>query len=390
MVKKKRSIMFLTATRADYGKLKTLIRAVDESDEFDCRVFVTGMHTLSFHGDTAHEVRKANHSNVFTYMNQIMNEPMELVLANTVIGISRYVHEYTPDMIVIHGDRIEPLAGAIVGALRNIIVAHIEGGEVSGTVDELLRHSVSKLAHLHFVANDDAKRRLIQLGEKPENIFVIGSPDIDVMASDTLPDLGEVRQRYDINFDEFAIALFHPVTTELHAMFTQATAFVDAMVESGRNYIVIHPNNDTGTDFILEAYSRLKGLPNFRTFPSVRFEYFLTLLKNAQFIVGNSSSGVREAPFYGVPSINIGSRQNNRYSFPTIKTVQPTKEEIVSAIEGVEKIEQKKRSLYFGDGKSMENFLKIIRDENTWTIRKQKEFVDLEHVIPRIPGAVAS
>src|SRR6266705_1787677 len=126
---------------------------------------------------------------------------MDLVLANTVQGLGHFVREFPQDLIVVHGDRVETLAGAIVGALRNILVAHIEGGEVSGTVDELIRHAVSKLSHLHFVANTEFAERLVQMGENEDSVFVIGSPEIDIMLSENLPGLEEVRKHYEIPLD---------------------------------------------------------------------------------------------------------------------------------------------------------------------------------------------
>jgi UDP-N-acetylglucosamine 2-epimerase (hydrolysing) len=175
------------------------------------------MHMLSRYGSTAIEIHKAGFDNIFPYINQdaSVNSQMDLVLANTIQGLGHYIRECPPDLIVVHGDRIEALAGAIVGALNNILVAHIEGGEVSGSVDELIRHAVSKSSHLHFVANDEARARLVQMGEARSSIFVIGSPDIDVMLSDSLPDLEEVKTKYEIPFAEYAIFLLHPVTTEL-------------------------------------------------------------------------------------------------------------------------------------------------------------------------------
>ncbi len=156
-------ILFLTGTRADFGKLKPLIQSVDATDAFDVAVFITGMHTLSRYGYTLDEVYRVlpehrlrdGTRSVYVYHNQVLGEPMERVLASTIEGLSRYVTEFRPNLIVVHGDRVEALAGAIVGALRNILVAHIEGGEVSGTVDELIRHAVTKMSHIHFVANDE-------------------------------------------------------------------------------------------------------------------------------------------------------------------------------------------------------------------------------------------
>jgi UDP-N-acetylglucosamine 2-epimerase (hydrolysing) len=141
-----RKIVFITGTRADFGKLKPLIRAVEQHGDFEYSIFATGMHLLYRYGMTVEEIHKAGFTNIFAYMNQIHGEPMEMVLANTITGLSRYLHEYEPDLLVVHGDRVEAMAGATVGALRNILVGHVEGGELSGTVDDLIRHSVTKLA----------------------------------------------------------------------------------------------------------------------------------------------------------------------------------------------------------------------------------------------------
>jgi len=153
---------------------------------------------LAKYGNTVDEVRKEGFRNIHTFINQTSSMPMDVVLANTINGLSNYIQEFRPDMIVVHGDRVEALAGAIVGALNNILVAHIEGGERSGTVDESMRHSISKLAHLHFVANKEAEKRLVQMGENKSQIFIIGSPDIDIMLSKSLPSLQKVKRRYGI------------------------------------------------------------------------------------------------------------------------------------------------------------------------------------------------
>ena len=288
----RRRILFVTATRADFGKLKPLIREVMLRPQFECRIFATGMHMLSRYGSTINEVYRSGFENVYPYVNQdgSINTQMDLVLANTVQGLGHFLREFPQDLVVVHGDRVETLAGAIVGALNNTLVAHIEGGEISGTVDELIRHAVSKLSHLHFVANEDARARLLQMGEMRESIFVVGSPDIDVMLSESLPCADEVRVRYDVPFGDYTILLYHPVTTEVVDLRAKIAAVVSAVERSGRNFVVLYPNNDTGSDVILEAILRLEGHPRFRILPSMRFEYFLSLLKHAQALVGNSSS----------------------------------------------------------------------------------------------------
>ena len=368
-------VMFLTGTRADFGKLKTLMLKLQDDDRFHVQIFVTGMHMLSKFGSTWDEVRKAGLLNIYKFINQNESDSMDQVLAKTVAGLSDYVKEMKPDMIVVHGDRVEALSGAIVGSLNNILVSHIEGGEVSGTIDELIRHAVSKMSHIHFVANELAETRLLQLGESEDSIHIIGSPDVDVMNSKSLPELSEVKRYYDINFESYAILLFHPVTTEIKDIRRQVTDLVNVVLSSQINFIVLYPNNDHGTEIILEEYERFRESPNVAVYPSMRFEYFLTLLKNARFIIGNSSSGIREAPHFGVPCINLGSRQNNRVSTDSVLNVSITYEAIQSSLHQVNNIPRIKKEL-FGSGNSAEGFHQVLLRAEVWDSSTQKYFID--------------
>jgi len=370
-------MLFVTGTRADFGKLKPLIREVAARADFEYQIFATGMHMLSRYGSTIKEIYRSGLEHVYAYLNQdgSVNTQMDLVLANTVQGLGHFVREFPQDLIVVHGDRVETLAGAIVGALNNTLVAHIEGGEVSGTVDELIRHAVTKLSHLHFVANEDAKARLLQMGETCESIFVIGSPDIDAMLSESLPTLDEVRARYGIAFPDYGIVLYHPVTTEVGKVRQQVTNVVSALERSGRNFVVLYPNNDTGADVILEAILRLQNNPRYRILPSMRFEHFLTLLKHSQVLVGNSSSGVREAPVYGVPSVNIGTRQLNRYRYLSIVDVAEDETAILQALDNLPRAVPP--SFHFGRGQSAGLFVAALRNPELWCTQRQKQFQDM-------------
>jgi len=373
-----KKIVFLTSTRADFGKLKPLLIKIEHSKQFECYVFVTGMHTLSKYGSTFKEVINQGYKNVSVFMNQTHLTDPDIVLANTVTGFSNFIKEVKPDMIVIHGDRIEALSGAIVGAFNNILVSHIEGGETSGTIDEIIRHTITKLSHLHFVANNKAKTRLVQMGESKKSIFVIGSPDIDVMISKRLPGLKNTKKHYDIKFKNYAILIYHPVTTEIDSLQNEVSELVSAAIESEKNYVVVYPNNDNGTDVILEEYKRLKHKNNFKIFPSVRFEFFLTLLKNADFILGNSSAGIREAGVYGIPSINVGTRQKNRSKNKNIENVRL---KIPNILKSIEKIESKKfkPNFEFGIGKSSDKFYSVLKKNKVWDTPIQKHFVDIKN-----------
>ncbi|WP_373941897.1 UDP-N-acetylglucosamine 2-epimerase [Vibrio chagasii] len=370
-----KKIVFLTGTRADFGKLKSLIEKVEKSEEFHSHIFVTGMHMLKKYGFTVQEVEKCGFSNVYKYINQHSEDTMDVVLAKTISGLSDYVKEVDPDMIVVHGDRVEAMAGAIVGSLNNILVSHIEGGEVSGTIDELIRHSVSKMSHLHYVSNETAKSRLVQLGEAGETIHVIGSPDLDIMSSGHLPEFDDVIRHYDIPFDDYGVLMYHPVTTEVEQLRENITQVVDAIIESGKNFVVIFPNNDHGTDIIINEYNRFKSLDRIKVFPSVRFESFLTLLKHAKIVIGNSSAGVREAPFYGIPSLDIGTRQKDRATAESIINVDNSSTEILEALE---REYANKYAAYreFGSGDSDKLFIESIASPKLWKTAKQKVFVD--------------
>lgn len=374
----KKTIVFLTGTRADFGKIKSLIKITQESKLFDVHIFVTGMHMIAKYGKTIKEVEKSGFKNIYPFINHDDIDHMDRNLAKTIDGFSHYISEIKPDLIVVHGDRIEAMAGAIVGSLNNILVAHIEGGEVSGTIDELIRHSISKLSHVHLTSNEEANKRLIQMGEDSQCVFNIGSPDLDVMNSKDLPTLEFVKNYYEINFEKYAIVMFHPVTTETEKLKSQVKFFVDSLIESSQNYIVIYPNNDMGSDIILDEYERFQGNKSFKIYPSLRFEYFLVLLKNAQFMIGNSSAGVREAPYYNIPTINLGNRQNNRVKSNTIISVDFIKEDIDSSIQKALKLGKIEKDVDFGDGNSDKKFYDLLQQRSFWNISNQKQFKDLD------------
>lgn len=373
----KKKIVFLTGTRADFGKLKSLIKITQKSTLFEVHIFVTGMHMINRYGKTINEIYKSKFKNIYPYMNHDDITHMDRNLAKTIEGFSHYIGEINPDLIVVHGDRIEAMAGAIVGSLNNILVAHIEGGEISGTIDELIRHSISKLAHIHLVSNEEAKNRLIQMGEDRTCVFVIGSPDLDLMNINKLPKLEKVKEYYDIKFDDFAILMFHPVTTEIKYLKHQVKVLVDSIIDSKLNYVVIYPNNDTGSYTIIDEYDRFKQNNKIKIFASLRFEYFLVLLKHCKFIIGNSSAGVREAPYYGTATINIGNRQNKRAKSTSILNTHFDKTKILELITKASKMKSVIKDVDFGDGKSDKNFYNLLCKDFIWNVSNQKEFKDI-------------
>lgn len=354
---------------------------VSESKNFNLIIYVTGMHLISEFGMTVNEILKDGLGRVITFSNQNYHDNMETALANTVTSFSKVIEESKIDLLIVHGDRVEALGGAIVCSFNNILVGHIEGGEVSGTIDGSIRHAITKFSHIHFVANKDAYNRIIQLGENSKSIFEIGSPDIDALLSEDLPDLQSVKNHYGIPFENYAIFIFHPVTTEIDNLKFQIEIICDALVESEKNFILIKSNNDTGSEIIDEKLTELEDLQNFAYFPSIKFESFITLLKNSEFIIGNSSAGVREAQYFNLPSINIGTRQKNRSNSRNIKNIDVDKKLILEAIQWANDYAKNVPDLIhtkeFGDGQSANLFMKQLLKNDFWNIPIDKTFQDL-------------
>ena len=372
-----KKIVFITGTRADYGKIKSILIKLQKKKIYEVSLFVTGMHNLKTYGSTYDEIYKDKIKNITRFKNQNKNDAMDVVLSKTINGFKKYVNTKKPDLIIVHGDRVEALACAIVGAINNIKVGHIEGGEISGTIDGVLRHSISKLCNFHFVTNNSAKKRLIQIGEINSNIYTIGSPDVDLILRKDLPSLESVKRRYEIKFSNYAIGIFHPVTDEIHNLKKEINIFVNLIIKSKKNFILIYPNNDTGTNIILDEYRRIKS-DTVRIFPSIRFEYYLSLLKNSNFIIGNSSSGIMEAPYYGIPTIDLGNRQLNRAKLDSITNLSFNQKKIERYINyfSNKKIKYKK-TLFFGKGNSSKKFIQILNKKNIWKSQSIKQFNEI-------------
>ena len=370
-------ILFLSGSRADYGKMKPLMWAVEEHPDLKCHIALTGMHLLPKYGLTAAGILRSGFSDLHTFANQESSVPArrDKIVADTIKGLSSLIDVIAPDMLVLHGDRPETLAGAICGTMNLLLTAHIEGGEISGTIDETIRHAVSKLVNIHFVSNKEAQKRLLQMGETERSIHIIGSPNIDIMLGDNLPEMQLVRDRYQIDFAKYIILLYHPVAYELEGLEARINRILDAIRESGRCCLAIFPNNEPGSDVIINAYESRAAENWLRVLPSMRFEYFLTLLKHADGIVGNSSAGIHEAPIYGVPTVNLGSRQKNRFQHEGIMNIPETNSALAVALTRLENLNGK-NTFHFGDGNSCKRFISDLTGGEIWKTSVEKQFVD--------------
>lgn len=367
----KKKILFVTGTRADFGKIKSIIKKFEIY--FDVRVVVTGMHLQKKYGYTYNEVKSfCKKVKVYKFKNFFKKNRLDIILLNTVNKFSRILLKINPDLVIVHGDRVEAFACSISATFNNFLSAHIEGGELSGNIDEHIRHAISKLCHIHFVSNNDAKSRLLSMGEDRNSVFVVGSPDYDLMKEKYLPSVLELKRKYKIKFSSFAISIIHPPTRYEKSKINFKIYF-DSLLASNENFIVIYPNNDPGNEIIIKEIKKIAMLKNkFKVFPSMRFEYFLKALKISKFIIGNSSAGVREAPYFSTPTINVGERQSNRANMKSISNVNFNKRQIIKKIKKIRSI--RKRNFYFGRGNSADNIYKIVKSKKFWKTSMQKRF----------------
>ena len=370
------NIAFFTASRADYGKIKPIILETKRK-KIKFKIFVTGTHLLKEYGHTKnHIIKDFGKKNLIIFKNQNFGESQKFIFKNTVNKFTIALGKKYFDCVFVHGDRIETLAAASVLTFSKIRIAHIEGGELSGTVDEMIRHSVTKLSHLHFVTNNAAKKVLIKSGEDKNNIFITGSPDIDLFDRNLRPTIKEVKKRYGIKFKEYVISFLHPVTTDSKAETKKkAQIYFEALRQlKDENVIQFVPNNDDNSKEILNVLKKkLTNRSNIEILKSMRFEFYLTLLENSKLIIGNSSSAIMEAPYFNVPSINVGDRQSNRYGLDLIINTSFSKRNIMSSIKKVKKIKIKFKPV-FGNGDSAKKIINVLLSKKFSKIIIQKTY----------------
>tara|TARA_Y100000389_G_scaffold197899_1_gene233395 strand:- start:17758 stop:18885 length:1128 start_codon:yes stop_codon:yes gene_type:complete len=370
------NIAFFTASRADYGKIKPVILEAKRK-KIKFKIFVTGTHLLKEYGNTKnHIIKDFGKKNLIIFKNQNFGESHKLIFKKTVNRFTIALEKKNFDCVFIHGDRIETLAAASVLTFSKIRIAHVEGGELSGTVDEMIRHSVTKLSHLHFVTNSAAKKVLIKSGEDEKNIFITGSPDVDLFDKNLRPTIEEVKKRYEIKFSEYIISFLHPVTTNTKVETKKKAKIYFETIRHLKNENIIQfvPNNDDNSDEILHVLKKkLSKNPNIKILKSMRFEFYLTLLESSRLILGNSSSAIMEAPYFNVPSINVGDRQSNRFGLNKIINTSFSKKNILNSIKKAKKIKLKSKPV-FGDGNSAKKIINVLLSKKFNKFKIQKTY----------------
>lgn len=322
-----RTVCVVITARPSYARIKSALSAVKTAPDMKLQLIVTASAIIDRYGDVARVIENDGFK-ITARAPTLLDGENPTAMAKTtglgVIELSTLFMTYKPDVVVTVADRYETIATAIVAAYMNIPLVHIQGGEVTGSIDEKVRHAISKMADLHLTANEDARQRVIRMGEREDRVINTGCPSIDLAKSSlTLPepDLSDIVKRYggvgaDLNRDEdYIVVMQHPVTSEHEAALDQIHQTISAVHESGMQALWFWPNPDAGSDGTSRGIRRFREhSPDNRIhfFKNMEPEVFLTVLRRARCIVGNSSVAIRECAFLGVPAVNIGSRQAKR------------------------------------------------------------------------------
>ncbi|MCF6154437.1 MAG: UDP-N-acetylglucosamine 2-epimerase (hydrolyzing) [Candidatus Brocadia sp.] len=335
----KRKIAVFTGNRAEYGLLNPVIEELSSRTSLEIHLIISGSHLLEDFGRTVAEIDISSIRNVRKIPLSINHTDKGVELLLLFSSITQHgahmLSKLKPDLIILAGDRYETFAIAVTAYYLNIPIIHLFGGDLSqgGHLDDSVRHCVTKLAHLHFTTNESSYNRILNLGEEKWRVFNVGSTVIDNILSSRYATADELSKEYNIDITK-PIILFtqHPVTTEIEMAYNQVKASLEALRECGYQAVITYPSNDPGSDQIIKAISEYASIPHFRIVISLGWKRYLGFMKIASVVVGNSSSGLMETPFFKIPCVNVGTRQDGRLRAENVIDVPYQKNAIINAI----------------------------------------------------------
>lgn len=336
MTSRRRRICYVTGTRADFGLMQDTLSEIQRQEDLELSIVATGMHLSALHGETVNEITAAGLPVSATVEVTLTDSTGATMARNIGVMLSGFVDAFEslqPDVVLLLGDRGEMIAGALAAIHLNIPVAHIHGGERSGTVDEPIRHAISKLSHIHFAATEDARERLISMGEHAANVFVTGAPGLDNL--EALAAVPKATLFADMGFDiseRAALFVFHPVLQEAGDAGRHAGSVIQALLSEKLQVVALMPNSDAGSELVRCELERFIGHPNVRVVTHLTRPRFISWMASADLMIGNSSSGIIEAATFGTPVVNIGVRQNLRQRNLNVSDVEPDMAAIEAAI----------------------------------------------------------
>jgi GDP/UDP-N,N'-diacetylbacillosamine 2-epimerase (hydrolysing) len=365
-----RKILLVTGSRGEYGYIRPILKEIEKSDSLSYDIVATNMLLVPEFGYAINQLLEDQFDvkyQIDMSMSGYTNASMSKSLGIFIQSLTDIVKNDLPDIILLAGDRGEMLAGAIVGAHMNIPTAHIQAGELSGNIDGMTRHAITKFVHLHFAANQDAELRLIKMGEQDFRVFNTGAPQLDEFHNYSYLNNADFYNKFKLNKNEdFALIVLHPITEESEKSESQMLLILSVIAELNIQAVLIYPNNDAGSIGIQNAVNSIDSL-NIHTKRNVDRESYANLMNRAKFMIGNSSSGILEAPTFKLPVINIGRRQNGRLQALNVINVDFEKSAINKAISKVynDKVFLKKLQNVknpYGDGKSSKRIVDILQN----------------------------
>lgn len=382
-------ICVITGTRAEYGLLKPLIMKMIDDKEIDLKLVVTGMHMSTEFGLTYKLIEEDG---------IVIDEKIEILLSSdshvatskamglAIISFSEYINRTKPDMVIVLGDRYEILAASISAMVANVPIAHIHGGEITeGAQDDVFRHCITKLSYLHFTSTESYRKRVMQLGEEPHRVFNVGAIGIENIKELKLLSKEEIEKSINFTLNKkFALVTFHPVTLEQGLAEIQITELLGALEEfDDMKFIITKANSDNEGRKINRKIDEFisKNPEKYIGFVSMGQLKYLSAMKYCSMVIGNSSSGIIEAPSFNIPTINIGDRQKGRLQAKTVINCDPIKSDIIKAIKrGLSKEFKDKISKIenpYGDGDTSNKILYEIKKALSKEIELKKTFYDI-------------
>ena len=375
----KRKILYVTGTRADYGLMHEALKLLNSDESIQLDVAVTGMHLMEEFGYSLSEVERDNFN--LHIVNQTFlkddEQSMSRFIGNLIVDLTKLMTELQPDIVLLLGDRGEMLAGAVVASYLQIPIAHIHGGDVSSTVDDSTRHAITKLSNIHFPATKKSASRIKQMGENPDNIFVVGAPGLDsIIKKKGNIDEDYLKEKYGIE-KEFILVLQHPVSLEFEKSAFQIKQTLDAVTSTDYQVILVYPNADAGGRVMIDKINEYED----KAYKTIPHDDFIGLLGMASILIGNSSSGIIESSSFKLPVINIGTRQQGREKAENVIDVSYDKNEILDAINYINSNEYKNKLKEcinpYGDGKASERICSILKDIKLTNDLLNKQFFEL-------------
>ncbi|PIR53876.1 UDP-N-acetylglucosamine 2-epimerase (hydrolyzing) [Candidatus Peregrinibacteria bacterium CG10_big_fil_rev_8_21_14_0_10_42_8] len=374
-----KTVLIVVERRADYSRYRPIMELLKNDPEFAIHLVVTGNNLLAGHGKDIEKIKADGFVindtiEMFTEDSPDTGAEMARGIARVMSGVTDILERVKPDIVLTGFDIGANFATTVAAAHMNIPVAHIQGGEVTGNIDEGIRHAMSKFAHIHFPATEDARNRLIRMGENPNHIFTVGCPSLDVLLSAPEIPIQELEQTFNVDFSKPTIIFIqHPVTSESEKSAEQIQATLRALEQVDVQVIALMPNNDSGFSSIVDT---LKN-SNFHWYKSLDVETFANLYRHVWAIVGNSSSGIHEAATFHVPTVNIGTRQHGRERPESVIDVDNNTEDIVAALQKALFDTEYRKSVQtminpYGDGKSAPKIYEILKTFNVDGIIQKK------------------